>query len=703
MRSQSAVFSTLCFVGLCCALQASTVQEAIHLEGVVIGRDRAPLAAVHIILSAVESAAGTQPLAREPAPEPVAAVSDERGVFRLRALRAGRYRLLCESEGYEPYRGEPFAIDEKSHPDIVILLVSSRAPGEGERGDLLDRLRRRREANPPPGAPEQQTPPASAVAPSAAAAAGLPLPDRWRIGLPGWDRYPGRGIRDNPYRRRSLLNPYGQNILKGDIPIIGQNTFLSLAAASDSIVESRRLPTSSGQSGVRADPREFFGQGRQNAASGNLLLSFDLFHGNAGFRPVDWRVKLTAGLNLNYVAARERGVVGIDVRAGTDRTDEHIGVQEAFGEIKLADIGPRYDFLSLRAGVQGFLSDFRGFVFADSQPGARLFGSLAANRIQWNAAWFDLLEKDTNSGLNTTRSRHQTVAVANLYCQDFLFPGYTLEGSFHVNDDRAGSRDPDGGFHYDENGFLVRPAAVGDFTPHDLEVRYYGLAGEGHIGRLNLTHALYLARGRDDHNPIAGRPLRVEAEMAAADASFDFDWLRLRASIFYASGDGDPQDGVAKGFDSILDDPGFAGGAVSFWNRQGLRLSGTNLALKGRFSFLPDLRSSKEEGQANFVNPGLFLYSAGADAALTPKVKLTANLGYLRFDRTEVLDVLLFQEGIRKPLGIDASAGVAYRPWLNENVVVAAGAAVFRPSSGFRDVYERGTLYSVFSALTLLY
>src|SRR2546428_1977037 len=157
LRSQSAVFSTLCFVGTCCALQASTVQEAIHLEGVVIGRDRAPLAAVHIILSAVESAAGTQPPAGEPAPELLAAVSDERGVFRFPALRAGRYRLLCESEGYEPYRGEPFAIDEKSHPDIVILLVPSSAPGEGERGDFLDRLRRRREANPPPGADRKST------------------------------------------------------------------------------------------------------------------------------------------------------------------------------------------------------------------------------------------------------------------------------------------------------------------------------------------------------------------------------------------------------------------------------------------------------------------------------------------------------------------------------------------------------------------
>ncbi len=54
----------------------------------------------------------------------------------------------------------------------------------------------------------------------------------------------------------------------------------------------------------------------------------------------------------------------------------------------------------MRVGIQPFQSDFRGFLFQDSQLGVRLFGNRDNNRWQYNLAWFRRLEKDTNSGLN---------------------------------------------------------------------------------------------------------------------------------------------------------------------------------------------------------------------------------------------------------------------------------------------------------------
>ncbi|HEX5139064.1 MAG TPA: hypothetical protein VFY93_18995, partial [Planctomycetota bacterium] len=60
-----------------------------------------------------------------------------------------------------------------------------------------------------------------------------PMPDRWRTGLPPWDRNPPSSSYDAPYRHGSLLNPYRQNVLKGDYPILGQNTFFALTATSD--------------------------------------------------------------------------------------------------------------------------------------------------------------------------------------------------------------------------------------------------------------------------------------------------------------------------------------------------------------------------------------------------------------------------------------------------------------------------------------
>ena len=94
-------------------------------------------------------------------------------------------------------------------------------------------------------------------------------------------------------------------------------------------------------------------------------------------------------------------------------------------EYKIHDLSPNYDFLSVRAGIQGFSSDFRGFIFVDEQPGVRIFGNLHSDRWEYNAAYFNLLEKNTNSGLNTFELRHQQVIIANFYMQDFIKPGYT--------------------------------------------------------------------------------------------------------------------------------------------------------------------------------------------------------------------------------------------------------------------------------------
>ena len=59
-----------------------------------------------------------------------------------------------------------------------------------------------------------------------------------------------------------------------------------------------------------------------------------------------------------------------------------------------------------------------------------------------------------------------------------------------------------------------------------------------------------------------------------------------------------------KGFDSILDNPFFIGGPFSWYVHQGFNLAGTAVNLKQRDSLIPNLRTSKTEGQSNFVNPG---------------------------------------------------------------------------------------------------
>jgi hypothetical protein len=511
----------------------------------------------------------------------------------------------------------------------------------------------------------------------------IPLEDRWRQGFPQWDRY-GRGHPpqdDYPYSVGRLFDPYHQNVLKGDYPFLGQHTFLNLTATSLSITEGRQVPTPTTpfESTFGPGQTEFFGDPDQLFHTHFLSVTVDLFHGDTAFKPFDWRFLLTPVFNFNHLGVAELGIVNPDVTAGRNRNRQDFALQDWFVETKLGDLSADYDFLSMRAGSQLFVSDFRGFIFADTNRAVRLFGTRNANRDQFNLLWFDMQEKDTNSQLNTFDDRHQNVVIANYYRQDFIWPGYTAQASFHYNRDNPS-------FKFDDNRFLVRPDPAGVFQPHGVDAYYLGWAGDGHINRFNISHAFYWAFGRDGLNPIAGREIDINAQMAAVELSYDRDWARFRTSYFFASGDNDIDDGEGEGFDTILDNPNFAGGQFSYWQRQQIGLFGVQLV--NRESLVPDLRSSKIQGQSNFVNPGLHLFNVGIDMDLTPKLKSISNLNFLWFDSTDVLEQFVFQSGIGRHIGTDLSTGLEYRPLLNNNVILLTGISGLLPGEGFDDLYD---------------
>ncbi len=512
----------------------------------------------------------------------------------------------------------------------------------------------------------------------------VPMEDRWRSGFPAWDRY-GKGYPpedDYPYIQGDILDPYNQNVLKGDYPIIGQHTFLNVTGTNLTIMEGRQVPTPTTpfESTGGAGQTEFFGKPNQFFLSQNFFLSLDLVHGDGAFKPADWRIKVTPVFNMNYLGVQELGIVNPNVNFGDTRFRNHTALEEWFLETKIADTSPYYDFMSVRGGSQPFVSDFRGFIFADINRGVRLFGTNNANRDQYNIAFFDQTEKDTNSLLNTFHDRQQNTLIANYYRQDFIFPGYTSQVSFHYNRDGPSTK-------FDNNGFLVRPDPVGVFQPHKVQAYYLGWAGDGHIDRINVSHAFYWALGQDSLNPLAGKAQNINAQMAALELSYDRDWVRFRSSIFWASGDKNINDSKAGGFDTILDNPNFAGGQFSYWQRQTIGLFGVNLV--NRMSLVPDLRSSKFQGQSNFVNPGLFLYNVGVDFDITPKLKLINNCNLLWFDQTNVLQQYVFQERVRKHIGTDLSTGVEYRPFLNNNVVLVGGISGLIAGQGFDDLYSK--------------
>jgi len=509
-----------------------------------------------------------------------------------------------------------------------------------------------------------------------------PQTNRWRIGFVPWRRYTSGAI-ETPYETPEplLWHPYQQSILKGDAPIIGQDIFLNLAAGTETTFEARRVPTPSAVSSARPGSAEFFGRSEQLFVQNNFSLTVDLFEGETVFKPVHWALRLQPVFNINYTDTRETTVISPNPARGTDRTDDFVALQEGFAEYHLSDLSQNYDFIATRFGIQPFNSDFRGFIFNDLNFGARIFGNFDNNRWQYNLFVLDMLEKDTHSELNKFDRRDQRVLIANLYRQDLIWPGYTAQFSFHANLD-------EGRTHYDGNGNLARPAPLGTVAAHDVHAYYLGWTGDGHIRRLNLSHAFYQVFGRDDLNGLAGRPVNINAQMAALELSYDRDWIRFKASLFYASGDGDAQDGEGNGFDTILDNPNFTGGPFSWYVRQGFNLAGTAVSLKQRNSLVPNLRTSKTEGQANFVNPGLLLFGVGTEIEVTPKLRSFINVNYINFLETDPIKTALLTDKVDRELGLDLSIGFQYRPLLTDNIIISTGLGALIPGRGFRDIYR---------------
>ena len=273
----------------------------------------------------------------------------------------------------------------------------------------------------------------------------------------------------------------------------------------------------------------------QQAFVQNLLMEFVYFKGDTVFRPPDYEFRFIPVLNYNRVELEEIQGVNADPGDGRTRNDHHLGIQGAFLDVHLRNVSDNYDFDSVRVGIQPFNADFRGFLFQDSQLGVRLFGTRNNNIFQYNLAWFRRLEKDTNSGLNDVSKdlRDDDVFTANLFWQDLLALGHISQFSLTWNRNREDD------FFYNTNDFIERPASLGFERPRDYDVVYAGFSGDGHFGRLNLSHSLYAAFGEQEDGPFAKDKTDIQAFFVAAEASIDFDWIRLRGSALWASGDDD--------------------------------------------------------------------------------------------------------------------------------------------------------------------
>jgi hypothetical protein len=524
----------------------------------------------------------------------------------------------------------------------------------------------------------------------------IPVPDRWRI-------VESIGV------NARWWDPYNQNVLKGDRPVF-DDWFVNLSLVSDTVYEPRRFPNPTGiQATTQAGAIDQFGKNRQTVFNENLIVTLSFIKGNTAYQPPDYEIRIGPVFNYNKVSVEEVGLLFADPAKGKTRHDQFVGWQELFLDYHIRNVSDRFDFDSIRLGIQPFQLDFRGFLFQDLQLGARLFGNRDNNFWQYNVGWARRMEKDTNSGLNDigAKLRDDDIFFVNLFRQDWPVLGFTSQAVVAHNDNRENDRRP----FFNENEFQERPAPLGDQRPRKYRVTYAGLNGDGHFGRLNLTGSFYYAFGKDDHNQYAGdgSGADIRAYFAAAEASWDFSWIRVRAQAAYASGDNDPTDGKASGFSAIFENPQFAGADTSYFIRQQIPfIGGGGVALTPRNGMLTDLRTSKEHGQSNFINPGLILWGVGTDFDITPEFRISTNFNRLSFDTTDSLEFLRNQNAIDDEIGYDLSIALIYRPTFIQNIVGRLSAAMLVPGDGFKDIYraQRGSedfFYSVLANLILTY
>ena len=251
------------------------------------------------------------------------------------------------------------------------------------------------------------------------------------------------------------------------------------------------------------------------------------------------------------------------------------------------------------------------------------------------------------SGGLTFTTNNQTVVSGTLVAEDFARPGF--------------------------NAILTAAANLDDSVEDaGLNVVYLGFTSDGHVGRLFVLPTAYLAFGTDDFNPVAGQETSVSAFMAGIELAYPKNWLTYRAAAFVASGDSDPDDDSATGFDSILDNVGLFGGATSFV------VGGASFFTRPN-SFLPAGRvaASGLGTRANFVNPGIQLLNAGLDAVVSPRIFAQLDYNYFRFFEPAAAGLADDEAA----LGQEINAALRFRAFLNENLVFQVGGSAFLPGT----------------------
>jgi len=238
------------------------------------------------------------------------------------------------------------------------------------------------------------------------------------------------------------------------------------------------------------------------------------------------------------------------------------------------------------------------------------------------------LDADLAAIATTTKVGNATVVAA--FTRVYDGNGLGLAGGTHVGDRNADVFVLDTKYNLNKDVALglsyyllanYLPQAGGDIMLHTLS-----LNGEGKVGPLSLSGFAATQMGTQKDNPAVagnskkqfhGYALNAAAKVAIGPGAF-------RTAALFTSGDGNAADKSVNGWTPVktVAGTGGSGSSVSTYNEGGMMLLVRNAVQNNTNTDRYIVGTTDNQGK------GLFLYSLGYDANITPKFFTNANVGF---------------------------------------------------------------------------
>ena len=147
------------------------------------------------------------------------------------------------------------------------------------------------------------------------------------------DRFATYDVFGNREPRYSRWNPYEQNPLKGDLPLLGDTGYLEIFARVNSNTRYSREP------GTSVDPNDI--------AKNNIFLGFEIKKDEDTFHPSPFKFRMLG----NFQAISPSAVTGVVSEKGT--------LQEAVVTARLFEVGGNFNLSFFEGGIRNFKSSMK--------------------------------------------------------------------------------------------------------------------------------------------------------------------------------------------------------------------------------------------------------------------------------------------------------------------------------------------------------